>query len=88
MKRLFAFSTTTVPCSGARPGYRFPGIQEHTQKTPHLDELTQKDLFGVRRGVLKFRGYAIRKNHRPSNPPTDADFEPKFQPKGVDTRIG
>ncbi len=63
-------------------------IQEHNQTTPYLHELAQKDLFAVRRGVLKFRGYVIKKNHQPSNPPVDEDFVPKFQQKGVDMRIG
>jgi uncharacterized LabA/DUF88 family protein len=53
-----------------------------------LHDLALKDLFAVRRGVLKFRGYVIRKNHMPSNPPVDSDFVPKFQQKGVDMRIG
>jgi uncharacterized LabA/DUF88 family protein len=64
------------------------GIQTHAQATPLLHDLAQKDLFAVRRGVLKFRGYVIRRNHQPSNPPVDADFAPKFQQKGVDMRIG
>jgi uncharacterized LabA/DUF88 family protein len=60
----------------------------HTQAAPWLHDLAIKDLFAVRRGVLKFRGYVIRKGHQPSNPPVDADFSPKFQQKGVDMRIG
>lgn len=32
------------------------GIQTFDQPTPYLDELAVKDLFAVRRGVLKFRG--------------------------------
>ncbi len=53
-----------------------------------LHELAQKDLFAVRRGVLKFRGY--RPKSVPINPGsvTDADFEPVFEQKGVDMRIG
>jgi uncharacterized LabA/DUF88 family protein len=72
--------TTKLPVSRA--------IQTHTQTTPYLHDLAQKDLFAVRRGVLKFRGYVIKKNHQPSNPPVDNDFVPKFQQKGVDMRIG
>jgi uncharacterized LabA/DUF88 family protein len=63
-------------------------VQTHAQTTPYLHDLAQKDLFAVRRGVLKFRGYVIKKNHQPSNPPVDDDFVPKFQQKGVDMRIG
>ena len=72
--------TTKLPISRA--------VQTHAQATPLLHDLAQKDLFAVRRGVLKFRGYVIKKNHQPSNPPVDADFAPKFQQKGVDMRIG
>ena len=72
--------TTRLPVSRA--------VQTHNQATPLLYDLAQKDLFAVRRGALKFRGYVIKKNHQPSNPPVDADFVPKFQQKGVDMRIG
>ena len=54
-----------------------------------LHELAHKDLFAVRRGVLKFRGF------KPKRTPvaqqgalTDADFQPDFEQKGVDMRIG
>jgi len=54
-----------------------------------LEELAGKDLFAVRRGVLKFRGYKPRKTPvNPAGPPTDADFDPDFEQKGVDMRIG
>jgi uncharacterized LabA/DUF88 family protein len=46
-------------------------------------------LFAVRRGVLKFRGYKPKRT--PVNPAgslTDADFDPDFEQKGVDMRIG
>lgn len=72
--------TTRLPVSRA--------VQTHNQTTPYLHDLAQKDLFAVRRGVLKFRGYVIKKGHAPSSPPVDADFIPKFQQKGVDMRIG
>jgi uncharacterized LabA/DUF88 family protein len=53
-----------------------------------LHTLSHKDLFAVRRGVLKFRGFKP-KNIPVSQPPlTDADFEPIFEQKGVDMRIG
>ncbi len=56
-----------------------------------LDQLSQKDYFAVRLGVLKFRGWI------PKNMPiqfskdkglSDEDFTPKFEQKGVDMRIG
>jgi uncharacterized LabA/DUF88 family protein len=52
-----------------------------------LHVLAQKDLFAVRLGVLKFRGY------KPISIPisdelSDDDFKPDFEQKGVDMRIG
>ena len=63
-------------------------VQVFNQATPYLNDLSRKDLFAVRRGVLKFRGYLIKRGHQPSNPPVDSDFSPKFEQKGVDMRIG
>ena len=56
-----------------------------------LHELSRKDLFAVRTGVLKFRGFLLRQSRIPFTPTvplTDADFEAKFEQKGVDMRIG
>jgi uncharacterized LabA/DUF88 family protein len=54
-----------------------------------LEELACKDLFAVRRGVLKFRGYKPKRTPvNPKGPPTGADFDPDFEQKGVDMRIG
>jgi uncharacterized LabA/DUF88 family protein len=52
-----------------------------------LHELAACDLFAVRLGVLKFRGYA-RKRANHTGPLADADFKPQFEQKGVDMRIG
>jgi uncharacterized LabA/DUF88 family protein len=62
--------------------------QEFHGSDQWLHNLAQKDLFAVRRGVLKFRGY--RPKSVPINPGsvTDQDFEPVFEQKGVDMRIG
>jgi uncharacterized LabA/DUF88 family protein len=53
-----------------------------------LHALSYKDLFAVRRGVLKFRGFRPKKTPVSSIGVTDADFEPIFEQKGVDMRIG
>lgn len=53
-----------------------------------LHALSHKDLFAVRRGVLKFRGFKPKKTPVPAATLTDADFEPIFEQKGVDMRIG
>jgi uncharacterized LabA/DUF88 family protein len=53
-----------------------------------LDELAGKDLFAVRKGVLKFRGYKPKDVPVSPNKLTDSDFVPDFEQKGVDMRIG
>ncbi len=49
-----------------------------------LNAIASKNLFAVRRGVLKFRGFKPKK----IPPLTDDDFQPDFEQKGVDMRIG
>jgi uncharacterized LabA/DUF88 family protein len=52
-------------------------------------QLSHKNLFAVRRGVLKFRGFKPRATPVPATAPlTDADFKADFEQKGVDMRIG
>ena len=72
--------TVKLPVSGNQ--YTFTGSDKW------LGELDEQDLFAVRRGVLKFRGYKPKQT--PVNPagPTDDDFDPDFEQKGVDMRIG
>lgn len=53
-----------------------------------LKALAAKNLFAVRLGVLKFRGFKPRKIPITDRPLTDADFVPDFEQKGVDMRIG
>jgi uncharacterized LabA/DUF88 family protein len=54
-----------------------------------LEELSRKDLFAVRRGVLKFRGFKPKKTPVATKAPlTDNDFVADFEQKGVDMRIG
>lgn len=54
-----------------------------------LHELSYKDYFAVRRGVLKFRGFKLKKSRYMSNGPLrDEDFVPDLEQKGVDMRIG
>lgn len=72
--------TVKLPISGSP--HTFSGSDKW------LEELAEQDLFAVRRGVLKFRGFKPKQT--PVNPagPTDADFDPDFEQKGVDMRIG
>ena len=63
-------------------------IRTFSQPDNWLLQLARKDLFAVRRGVVKFRGWRPRSVPVPPQPPTDNDFEPVFEQKGVDMRIG
>jgi len=62
-----------------------------------LDNLARRDRFAVRRGSLVFRGWKPRPRPGDTHPrycfdadeaPTDHDFDPVFEQKGVDMRIG
>lgn len=53
-----------------------------------LNQLASRELFAVRRGVLKFRGYKPRNIPLNRQEPRDTDFAPDFEQKGVDMRIG
>jgi len=72
-------SKTKLPVSG--DSHQFEGSDQW------LHDLAKKDHFAVRRGVLKFRGWEP-KNVPLTEAPTDADFVPRFEQKGVDMRIG
>ena len=71
----------TLPVSGKK--------HQFTATDHWLHQLAGKELFAVRRGELKFRGFVPKKI--PLNPKralTDEDFKPQFEQKGVDMRIG
>ncbi|WP_438751426.1 NYN domain-containing protein [Pararhizobium sp. O133] len=53
-----------------------------------LEVLAQKNLFAVRRGVLKFRGFKPKRILTQGTALTDDDFKMDFEQKGVDMRIG
>jgi uncharacterized LabA/DUF88 family protein len=72
--------TVKLPVSGTSHTY--------TSNDGWLHVLSHKDLFAVRRGVLKFRGFKPKKTPVAPTALTDADFEPIFEQKGVDMRIG
>ena len=73
--------TAVLPVSGKRKVF--------TGNDRWLCDLAEKDLFAVRRGVLKFRGYVLNKiPFNPTGPLQDSDFHPDFEQKGVDMRIG
>jgi uncharacterized LabA/DUF88 family protein len=73
--------TVQLPVSGGRRN--FSGNDQW------LKELSRKDLFAVRLGNLKFRGFVLKNiPYNPAGPLQDTDFDPKFEQKGVDMRIG
>ncbi|MBM7045217.1 NYN domain-containing protein [Rhizobium lusitanum] len=53
-----------------------------------LKELAAKDLFAIRLGVLKFRGFIPKQIPVGAGALTDNHFKPSFEQKGVDMRIG
>ncbi|QQO37483.1 NYN domain-containing protein [Bradyrhizobium diazoefficiens] len=53
-----------------------------------LNDLAAKDLFAIRKGVLKFRGFKPKKIPVAAAELKDEDFSPDFEQKGVDMRIG
>nr|WP_293535945.1 NYN domain-containing protein [Phenylobacterium sp.] len=72
--------TVKLPVSGAP--------HEFKASDQWLRDLGAKNLFAIRRGVLKFRGWKPKKMPIAPAAPTDADFAPDFEQKGVDMRIG
>lgn len=72
--------TTKLPVSGE--------AREFNGSDGWLKELASRDLFAVRRGVLKFRGYKPKRIPISRSSLTDDDFAPDFEQKGVDMRIG
>jgi uncharacterized LabA/DUF88 family protein len=64
-------------------------IQSFTGSDQWLVDLSKRELFAVRRGVLKFRGFKPKIIPIPAGTALqDADFTPYFEQKGVDMRIG
>ncbi|MDD9908308.1 MAG: NYN domain-containing protein [Ahrensia sp.] len=68
-----------LPVSGKKRKYEARGW---------LDILATKELFAVRRGVLKFRGFKPKRVPVASSTLSDDEFRPDFEQKGVDMRIG
>lgn len=75
----------------------YQGIQKlPISKTDHefnskdfiLGKLAQKNNFAVRKGTLKFRGWFLKEDAYEKSELEDEDFEPSFEQKGVDMRIG
>jgi uncharacterized LabA/DUF88 family protein len=56
--------------------------------TGFLDDLAMRDRFAVRRGSLAFRGWRPQRYDFDGHAPSDDDYVPIFEQKGVDMRIG
>mgnify|MGYP005825406037 CR=1 FL=1 len=86
--RILYYDCESIRCSATLP---ISGqTKEFYPSNDWLTELARKDLFAVRRGTLKFRGYILRRAKIPYNQRAlkDSDFQPAFEQKGVDMRIG
>lgn len=64
------------------------GDHEFKASDAWLRDLASRDLFAVRRGVLKFRGWKPKKIPVATQSLADKDFKADFEQKGVDMRIG
>ena len=71
---------TPLPVSG--DDYAFTGSDQW------LHDLASRDMFAVRLGVLKFRGWKPKKIPVQGGQLKDNNFRPDFEQKGVDMRIG
>jgi uncharacterized LabA/DUF88 family protein len=72
--------TVELPISKQSKTYANPGTW--------LNQLAERDLFAVRVGQLKFRGFALASVPDQRSQLSDENFNPVFQQKGVDMRIG
>lgn len=63
-------------------------MTQFTGSSDWLRQLGRKDLFAVREGVLKFRGFKPKRIPISPAALSDDDFKPDFEQKGVDMRIG
>jgi uncharacterized LabA/DUF88 family protein len=62
--------------------------KEFTANDSWLNDLASRNLFAVRKGVLKFRGFKPKKIPISTKALSDSDFRADFEQKGVDMRIG
>ena len=62
--------------------------KKFTVKDFTLNNLSARDYFAIRCGTLKFRGWNRKETSYQKQTVSDSDFEPSFEQKGVDMRIG
>ncbi|MGA3080863.1 MAG: NYN domain-containing protein [Terracidiphilus sp.] len=86
------FRTLYYDCAPYQGSQKLPvsgATQTFADSDQWLKDLAKKDLIAVRLGVLKFRGYKLKRTPVTGfSALTDADFRPDFEQKGVDMRIG
>lgn len=61
---------------------------EYNLHSGWMDELGRRNLFSIRLGHLKFRGWVFRDDGDGEGDLTDDHFIPSFEQKGVDLQIG
>jgi len=71
---------TTLPVSGGETSFQ--------ASDKWLHDLAKLERFAVRRGTLGFRGWKPKVLPTGGGALNDSDFEPIFEQKGVDMRIG
>lgn len=76
------------PFEGQRKKPVTGASHDFNKKGDWLDDLAARDLFAVRLGVLKWRGWKPKHRKDGKAPTCDEDFIPDFEQKGVDLRIG
>lgn len=84
--RVYYYDCAPFTGSAKLPISRTPN--QFTGSSGWLHDLASRDLFAVRLGVLKFRGFVLASRPALGQPLTDANFRPDFEQKGVDMRIG
>ncbi|MEM1020007.1 MAG: NYN domain-containing protein [Sphingomonadales bacterium] len=60
---------------------------EYSLHSGWMDELGRRDLFAIRLGHLKFRGWVFRDDGDGEGDLTDDHFVPSFEQKGVDLQM-
>lgn len=84
--RIFYYDCAPYTGSAKLPISRAP--HQFSGSSAWLHELAAKDLFAVRLGILKFRGYKLASRPPSGQALADSHFKPDFEQKGVDMRIG
>lgn len=77
-----------APYQGSKPRPVSGSIQNFSKSDGWLRDLSGRDLFAVRLGILKWRGWLPKSIIAKGSNVSDQDFKPEFEQKGVDLRIG